>query len=439
MNKDNPYVFKRIILFLRSRISHMILQRVMRQFGTVKTKSCKLPNPLNCRWTIEKSEKSYEISDCRAFTLIELLIVIAIIAILGSATVMVLNPQDMMKNARDSARISDLNTLSKSVNSYGLKNFDYPFAAANIVYTSLPDSSATCASYTLPSLPSGWNYNCVTQSDLTKANGIGWLPIDLTILDSSLSSLPIDPINNIDNFYTAVIPSSGYYEISGKNESQKQYLIASNDGGDDGFLFEKGNSLRSTPYLNTGNSMKTVTDLTSVKIVIAEYSNCGQDLLGQLSRVGFTNYVDISATASTVNDVIAHNPDVIISSRGCWGVAKYALLNDLYDLGYPIYSTGNDTSNNIRPITGVIGASFIAGSILPTGSHPTHDGWTTTQNIVDNGNAITSVRQSAVVVASDNYIEAVYLQEPEKGKWFHFQPLSINDVFFKNIILYLAR
>jgi prepilin-type N-terminal cleavage/methylation domain-containing protein len=43
-----------------------------------------------------------------AFALIELLIVIAIIAILGVVVILVLNPAEMMCRARDANRVSDM-------------------------------------------------------------------------------------------------------------------------------------------------------------------------------------------------------------------------------------------------------------------------------------------------------------------------------------------
>src|ERR1035437_6565486 len=52
------------------------------------------------------------------FTLLELLIVIAIIAILSVALVIVLNPAETLKKARDAQRISDLSTLKTAIGLY---------------------------------------------------------------------------------------------------------------------------------------------------------------------------------------------------------------------------------------------------------------------------------------------------------------------------------
>ena len=47
----------------------------------------------------------------KGFTLIELLVVIAILAVLATAVVVILNPAELVKQGRDSTRISDLAAL----------------------------------------------------------------------------------------------------------------------------------------------------------------------------------------------------------------------------------------------------------------------------------------------------------------------------------------
>ncbi len=51
----------------------------------------------------------------QAFTLIELLVVIAIIAILSVVVVLSLNPAEMLRQSRDSNRVSDMDTLSHAI------------------------------------------------------------------------------------------------------------------------------------------------------------------------------------------------------------------------------------------------------------------------------------------------------------------------------------
>ena len=53
---------------------------------------------------------SFHNSPKKGFTLIELLIVIAIIAILAVVVVLVLNPAELLRQSRDSQRLSDIST-----------------------------------------------------------------------------------------------------------------------------------------------------------------------------------------------------------------------------------------------------------------------------------------------------------------------------------------
>ncbi|MEF2175809.1 MAG: prepilin-type N-terminal cleavage/methylation domain-containing protein [Candidatus Absconditabacteria bacterium] len=60
----------------------------------------------------------------KSFTLIELIIVIAIIAVLGTTAFLLLT--QWMSKSRDGKRIADLNTISKSFSIYQLENSNYP-------------------------------------------------------------------------------------------------------------------------------------------------------------------------------------------------------------------------------------------------------------------------------------------------------------------------
>jgi len=54
----------------------------------------------------------------KGFTLLELLIVIAILAILASAAVVVLNPAELLRRARDSGRITNIANIRNAINLY---------------------------------------------------------------------------------------------------------------------------------------------------------------------------------------------------------------------------------------------------------------------------------------------------------------------------------
>ena len=54
----------------------------------------------------------------KGFTLLELLIVIGILSILSTTVVLVINPAQLLKKARDSQRISDLSTMKTAIAYY---------------------------------------------------------------------------------------------------------------------------------------------------------------------------------------------------------------------------------------------------------------------------------------------------------------------------------
>ena len=121
----------------------------------------------------------------KGFTLIELLIVIGILAILAVAAVLVLNPAEILRQARDSQRISDLSSVKSAIALYFSTVTSTPtIAAAGPFSTGMTD----CA----------WGTGGCTVRNITTVDGNGWVPIDLrkTSGGSPLGSLPIDPSNS---------------------------------------------------------------------------------------------------------------------------------------------------------------------------------------------------------------------------------------------------
>ena len=179
-----------------------------------------------------------------SFTLIELLIVIGILAILVAAVVVVLNPAQLLAQARDSKRQQDLSALNQALNTVYALDQTISFGTSSTVYTSLPDSSSTCGSWGLPSLPTGWTYNCVPTSTLQQTNGTGWIPVNFQSNGVvNLSSLPLDPVNaSSSNLYYTYI-TGGSFKLSATMESQKYASLASSDGGTISGAFELGSNL----------------------------------------------------------------------------------------------------------------------------------------------------------------------------------------------------
>ena len=181
-----------------------------------------------------------------SFTLIELLIVIGILAILVAAVVVVLNPAQLLAQARDSKRQQDLSALNQALNTVYALDQTISFGTSSIVYTSLPDSSSTCGSWGLPSLPTGWTYNCVPTSTLQNTNGTGWIPVNFkTTGVVSLSALPTDPVNTSSTGLYYTYASGGSFQLASHFESSKFQATEGSDA-----MYTVGSNLSLAPFLS---------------------------------------------------------------------------------------------------------------------------------------------------------------------------------------------
>lgn len=156
----------------------------------------------------------------RGFTLIELLIVIGILAILAVAVVLVLNPVQLLAQARDSQRISDLGSVKSAIGLY-LSTVASPSIAAG------PTCTATGCSTGGP-----FGGESVTSSTVVTSGG--WVLIDLTVTTggSPLSALPLDPTNSGSYFYAYKGDATNRtFELDGRLESTKYRDLMVTDGG----------------------------------------------------------------------------------------------------------------------------------------------------------------------------------------------------------------
>ena len=121
--------------------------------------------------------------DKQSFTLIELLIVVGIVAILAVLVVLTLNPAELLKQARDSTRLSDMATINQALNIFNTDQGG-SLGTASTTYVSIADTTSTCANLGLPTLPSGYSYHCVATSTLRNVNGTGWIPVNFSSISS---------------------------------------------------------------------------------------------------------------------------------------------------------------------------------------------------------------------------------------------------------------
>ena len=172
----------------------------------------------------------------KGFTLLELLIVIGIMAVLATAATIVLNPAQLLAQARDSQRISDMDALKAALALY------LTDVAAPDLNGTLADAgcaaSATTGSYVVvaPTTVSFMNRTANAVDADRTTDGAGWLPVNLSSISggsSPLAVLPIDPVNSGNNVYRyACDQTAKTFELNACLESTKYLQRMADDGGD---------------------------------------------------------------------------------------------------------------------------------------------------------------------------------------------------------------
>ena len=208
------------------------------------------------------------IKNSKGFTLIELLVVIAIIAVLAVAVILTLNPAELLKQARDSTRLSDLSTLKSGLSLY-LADVTIPNLATStdtwggftctsggtcydVCYLSTPTQNGTgttrCGDFDTIQTVTGNSQNVsATTANLRRVDGRGWIPVKFTDISSGspLGNLPVDPTNSTNYYYAYIASGTGLtFEIDARVESLKYGTGASNvlstDGGNKDLILETG-------------------------------------------------------------------------------------------------------------------------------------------------------------------------------------------------------
>ncbi len=199
----------------------------------------------------------------KGFTLIELLVVIAIIAVLAVVVVLTLNPAELLRQARDSNRLSDFATLKSALSLYATDvSTSTPMYGATgqggtgdgsfDLFTANSGASTTMTNYNTAG-PTWWGFaggeGAVAINTSRAVNGTGWIPIDFNAVSSGapLSSLPVDPVNSGQNMYMYAA-SSTVFKLATKMESSKYTTggsadVETSDGGNSTSTYEAGTSL----------------------------------------------------------------------------------------------------------------------------------------------------------------------------------------------------
>ncbi len=330
------------------------------------------------------------------FTLIELLVVIGILAALATVAVLVLNPADLIKQSRDSTRMSDIASLKFSLAVYLRESAS--LGTSGVTYISIPAANSNCSDLGLPS----GSWHCVASSTLKNTDGTGWIPINLGSLSfgSPLSILPVDPNNTTPtSYYTYSTDGSGFV-ITAVSESTKysdpshQTAFTASGGSSNllggnfpnGWVSVPGNSTFGTPgFWVMKYEAKCVqasgnTPLTSPDTSYHTYSNSSQPCTGS------SYYV-----ASTPDGYPIANISHTTAVSYCSSLGAHLLTNDEW---MTISTNAANVSSNWK--NGVVGSTESAGgmyrgnsnsSLAMDGTNPL-SGTNTRTWILSNGSVI---------------------------------------------------
>lgn len=204
----------------------------------------------------------------KGFTLIELLVVIAIVAILAVTVILTLNPAELLKQTRDSSRISDMATIKTALGIYltdvgqgtlGQGGQCKVTVSSTEFWT--PDTSGNwnvtnqCSAWFATAAATGSS----TPTEAQSVTGNGWIPVNFNLISAGapISQEPIDPVNTIGDgttpprgaFFYSYIADGTTFKLSVFMESQKyanggESDVESTDGGINAYAFEVGTNLQ---------------------------------------------------------------------------------------------------------------------------------------------------------------------------------------------------
>jgi prepilin-type N-terminal cleavage/methylation domain-containing protein len=160
----------------------------------------------------------------KGFTLIELIVVIAIIAVLAGVVLVAINPAVLLAKSRDAKRLEDFDALHKAIS--------LAIADGEII---LVNTNGVCAT-------------CTSASGVQTVDGDdGWVKFEpvagRTGLSKFLPALPLDPLNTGDYIYSFASTTQDW-EINAVLESPDNANKMTVDGGNNDGRLEVGTNLQ---------------------------------------------------------------------------------------------------------------------------------------------------------------------------------------------------
>ncbi|MBI2633695.1 MAG: prepilin-type N-terminal cleavage/methylation domain-containing protein [Parcubacteria group bacterium] len=185
----------------------------------------------------------------KGFSLLELLVLVAILAIVVAIAAFALKPGELLRRARDKQRISDLATMKIAIGFYIVSTSSPIIGASSIA--GCRDQQTKYTYSHVPSVAAPGNGTHVGNTG-RGVDGSGWIPVKLNTLSggSPISVWPVDPNpspSSAGNFYYVYLckkadlsftifanMESEFYSNGGKGD------VESTDGGVIPDLYEVG-------------------------------------------------------------------------------------------------------------------------------------------------------------------------------------------------------
>ncbi|MCS7200576.1 MAG: prepilin-type N-terminal cleavage/methylation domain-containing protein [Patescibacteria group bacterium] len=199
----------------------------------------------------------------RGFTVIEILITIAIIGLIAGILIQTFKPVVHYQKARDTKRLADLNMLESAIRSYILMTSTPSLGPTTTgyeesmptIFISIPFDKEDIRSLTYSEGSKNFKIRQASSTTYLRNDGQGWLPINFRVLNyPPLFSLPADPLNVYARgkfFYSYVFRrSNSTFEINAKLESP----FYKQGGNDDRTSTDNGNNT-STYEVGTDKSL----------------------------------------------------------------------------------------------------------------------------------------------------------------------------------------
>lgn len=198
----------------------------------------------------------------KAFTIIEILIVVGIISILAVALLVLVNPAEAQRRTRDTKRLKDVQFIESVVKQYlddgGTGFIDNSVCTAtNVCYSRYnaaigTDDTTPCAAA---------NYNWIGEGDIDLCNYARAIPVDPSNVDNAtcVDDSETNDVSTDCYLHYALVVNGNNYEINARQESTVNIDTVTGDGGnsDESYeVFTQGsNNLMSDEILRSGTGI----------------------------------------------------------------------------------------------------------------------------------------------------------------------------------------